>query len=413
MEQKSTKASLWFILVTVFLDAVGIGLVFPILPALLSEFIPDGTASTQIYGLFLSVYALMQFIASPMLGALSDRFGRRPILLASLIGAGIDYIVMALAPNLWILFIGRVVSGLTGASMTVASAYVSDTSDDSNRAGRFGLINAAFGVGFIVGPALGGYLGEISPRAPFVAAAFMNLANFGFGALVLRESLPLALRRAVAFKNLNPFRSLRWAFSTPAIKWPVFVLFFLFLAGHVPGTIWAIYMKDRFGWDLKLIGLSFSAYGLALAIAQGGLTQPIVKFLGNTRAVLMLTSLEVLCYFALGSANQSWMIFALLIPMCIASISGPTLQSQVTAVVAPDMQGELQGTIIGVMSLTAIITPLVATQLHAYFNSPAALAAYGMPGASFFLGGLLCLVAVITYKIKLRNLPRVVSAQPS
>ena len=338
MEQKSTKASLWFILVTVFLDAVGIGLVFPILPALLSEFIPDGTRSTQIYGLFISVYALMQFIASPMLGALSDRFGRRPILLFSLVGAGIDYIVMALAPNLWILFVGRIISGLTGASMTVASAYVSDTSDDSNRAGRFGLINAAFGVGFIVGPALGGYLGDISPRAPFVAAAFMNLANFTFGALVLRESLPLSLRRAVALKSLNPLKSLRWALSTPAVKWPIIVLFFLFLAGHVPGTIWAIFMKDRFGWDLKMIGLSFSAYGLFLAIAQGGLTQPVVKFLGTTRAIFFLTGLEVLCYFALGAANQSWMIFAIMVPMCIASISGPTLQSQVTAAVGPDMQ---------------------------------------------------------------------------
>jgi DHA1 family tetracycline resistance protein-like MFS transporter len=410
MEQKSTKASLWFILVTVFLDAVGIGLVFPILPALLSEFIPDGSRSTQIYGLFISVYALMQFIASPMLGALSDRFGRRPILLFSLVGAGIDYIVMALAPNLWILFIGRIISGLTGASMTVASAYVSDTSDDSNRAGRFGLINAAFGVGFIVGPALGGYLGEISSRAPFVAAAFMNLANFTFGALVLRESLPLSLRRAVALKSLNPLKSLRWALSSPAVKWPIIVLFFLFLAGHVPGTIWAIYMKDRFGWDLKMIGLSFSAYGLFLAIAQGGLTQPIVKFLGTTRAIFFLTGLEVLCYFALGSANQSWMIFAIMVPMCIASISGPTLQSQVTSVVSADMQGELQGTIIGVMSLTAIITPLIATQLHAYFNTPSALATYGIPGASFFMGGLLCLLAVLIYKVKLRNLPQVAAA---
>lgn len=391
------KASLWFILVTVFLDAIGLGLVFPILPALLREFVSDTAQSTKLYGLFVAVYALMQFIASPILGALSDRYGRRPILLASLVGAGLDYIMMALAPNLSLLFIGRVISGLTGASMTVASAYVSDTSDDSNRAGRFGLINAAFGVGFIIGPALGGFLGEYSSRAPFVAAAFMNLANFAFGALVLRESLPIERRRTVELKNLSPIRSLRWAFSIPAVKWPIVVLIFLFMAGHIPGTMWTIYLTDRFGWDMKMVGLSFSVYGLLLAITQGGLTQPIVRWLGTKRAVLALTSLEVLCYFGLGTATQSWMIFALLLPMCIASIAGPTLQSQVTSVVSQEMQGELQGTIIGVMSLTAIVTPLLATQMHAYFNTPAGLAAYNLPGASFHLGGLLCFTAVLLY----------------
>lgn len=397
------KASLGFILVTVFLDAVGLGLVYPILPKLLGEFLTPGPSATQAYGLFMALYALMQFLASPVLGSLSDRFGRRPILLFSVAGAGLDYLLMAFAPNLWLLFIGRIISGLTGASMTVASAYVSDTSDDANRASRFGQINAAFGVGFIVGPALGGYLGEYSAHAPFFAAAGMNLLNFLFGALILRESLAPEHRRKIELSRLNPFGSLKWAWVDRQIRRPIGVLMIQFFAGQIPGTMWAIYTAQRFGWDTWTIGLSFSAFGAAMAVAQGVLTQPLVKWLGSGRAVLILLAMEAATYVALGLVTQGWMVFALIVPLCIASIAGPTLQSEATAQVGPDKQGELQGTIISVMSLTAVITPVAATWAHSRFNTPDALASWNLPGAVFIIGGALSLMAAIAWWLTRRS----------
>lgn len=390
--------SLVFILVTIFLDAVGIGLVFPILPSLLKEHASDPQAATRMFGWFISLYALMQFLASPVLGALSDRFGRRPVLLLSLVGAGIDYLIMANTSSLFILFLGRIVAGLTGASMTVASSYVSDTSNDSNRASRFGYVNAAFGLGFVVGPAVGGWLGAtFSTHAPFLAAAIMNLTNVAFGLFVLRESLPKEKRRRVAFSSLNPFRSLAWALRMPAVRPGLVVLFLSFLAGHVPPSIWAIYTGERYGWDTRAAGLSLSAYGICMTFSQAVLTGRLTTLLGERRTIGFGLATLVACFAGFGLAPYGWMIFPLLMVDSVASISGPVMQAQVSGHIPQANQGELQGTIVSLMSLASMLTPLLATQLHATFSAPEPPFGLQIPGIAFFAGAVLFLAAAVVH----------------
>lgn len=398
--------SLVFILVTIFLDAVGIGLVFPILPTLLQEHVSNPQAATRMFGWFIALYAFMQFLASPVLGALSDRFGRRPVLLLSLVGADIDYLIMANTSSLVILFLGRIIAGLTGASMTVASSYVSDTSTDANRAARFGYVNAAFGLGFVVGPALGGWLGTAySAHAPFLAAAIMNLTNVVFGLFVLRESLPPEKRRQVALSNLNPFRSLAWALRMPAVRPGLIVLFLFFLAGHVPPSIWAIYTGERYGWDASAIGLSLSAYGLCMTFSQAVLTGRLTTRFGERRTIGWGLATLVVCFVGFGSVPLGWMIFPILLFDSMASISGPVMQSQVSGYVAAENQGESQGTIVSLMSLASMLTPIAATQLHAAFAGPKPPFGFQIPGITFYSGALLFAAAALVHGRTSRRVP--------
>ncbi len=281
----TSKASVRFIFLTILIDMIGLGLVIPILPDIVRRFSDDPAFISRYYGYFMSVYALMQFFASPILGTLSDRFGRRPILLVSLLGAGLDYILMACSPNLWILFIGRIISGLTGASMTVASSYIADVSDDSSRSANFGMIGAAFGIGFIIGPVLGGVLGSIGPAIPFFAAAFLNLVNFAFGYFVLPESLPVSARRNVMLAKLNPFGSIWQVLKPSPVSAFIWMYIMLYLAGQVHPSNWTIYTETKFGWTSFHVGLSLMVVGITIAFSQGFMTEIVIRRWGEIQAL--------------------------------------------------------------------------------------------------------------------------------
>lgn len=384
-----------FLLVTAFLDAIGIGIIFPIGPQLIGQFITDSQTATYYYGLFISLYALMQFLASPVLGALSDLYGRRIVLLTGLFGAAIDYLIMAFAGSLPILFFGRVISGATGGTMTVATAYITDVTPEADRAGRFGKLGAAFGLGFVFGPILGGYLGETSLALPFLVAAALNGVNFLYGYFVLPESLPKENRRPFARGNLSPFKSLGWVAGQKILVPLVTVYFLLNLAGHFIGTMWAIYNRDQFGWDPATIGISFSAFGLMMAASQGFMPPKFIRWFGERGAVLVgLTGMAV-TYSALGFATAGWMIFALIPIITFFEAAIPALQSLISAHVEQARQGELQGTLVGLMSLAGIFAPLVATAVYTpYF-----------PGAPFVLGSAILVVCFVIIYLKTSRTP--------
>lgn len=374
------KASVPFIFGTIFLDSLGIGIVLPILPDLIRRFNSNPEFVSHYLGYFMAVYALMQFVASPVLGSLSDRFGRRPILIFSLLGAGLDYLVMAFAPNLTVLFIGRLISGLTGASFTVATAYMADISDDSNRSANFGMIGAAFGLGFIVGPAIGGLMGHFGPTAPFVAAAVLNLLNFAFGYFVLPESLSAENRRKIEWKKLNPFTSLVKVFSHKNISILIWVYVLLYLAGNSHPSIWALYTEMKFGWSPIQVGISLACVGIATAIVQGGLIRVIIPKLGEARSLFAGTAVYVVSFLAFAFATEGWMIYLILFPSAFDGIAGPAIQSLITAKVPADEQGELQGSLVSLGSLTSVIAPLFYTFVFAEFSKPTAPVQFlGMP----------------------------------
>lgn len=392
------KARIRFIFATIFLDVLGIGLIIPILPDVIRRFGHSESFVTEYYGYFVSVYALMQLLMSPLLGVLSDRFGRRPILLVSLMGAGLDYLFMAYAPTLTLLFIGRMISGLTGASMTVATSYIADVSNDSNRASNFGMIGAAFGLGFIFGPIMGGLLGSYDLHFPFLAAAFLNLLNFAFGYFVLPESLPENLRRAVSIARLNPLKALRHAFSHPGILMLIWVHFFFQLSGLVYPSIWTLFVQHKFSWSPFDVGLSLSVVGLATATVQGGLTRLIIPKLGESRAIVigLVVQMIAMILFALVS-NAIWLYPVILISS-FSGISGPALQSILTKFVPSNEQGELQGSLISITSLASILAPLVYTKSLDF-----GIQRLDFPGLPFITSmclSLVCFVILIVWKNK-------------
>jgi DHA1 family tetracycline resistance protein-like MFS transporter len=385
------KGKVAFIFVTIMLDMIGIGLVIPTLPDIMRRFTDDPALVSTYFGYFISVYAAMQFIASPLLGALSDRYGRRPILLVSLLAAAADYVLMAFAPTLPILFIGRVISGITGANITVAMAYIADVSDDSNRSANFGLVGAAFGLGFIIGPAIGGLLGHYGPEVPFLVAAGINFLNFLFGLFVLPESL--AQSRRIDWKRTNPFLSLASAFKAKHIIALVAVHFLFQLAGQTHFSIWTLYTEHRYGWNSQDVGLSLAYVGLLSALSQAVLTRLLIPKIGEYRAVIWSCLGFTVEFLLLAFSNQGWMMYAIFGAFCVFWISGPGLQSLITKEIPPEMQGELQGSLVSLTSLASIITPLVMTQTFAYFSRPGA-DPY-LPGAPYFLGALICFGAWI------------------
>ncbi|HRO68592.1 MAG TPA: TCR/Tet family MFS transporter [Pseudobdellovibrionaceae bacterium] len=402
---RPTRAGAQFIFITMFLDALGIGILIPVFPDVIRRFGTDPGFVSHMFGYFIAVYALMQFLASPVLGSLSDRYGRRPVLLLSLLCAGIDYLVMAFAPTLWILFLGRVVSGLTGASMTVASSYMADISDDSNRSANFGLIGAAFGLGFIVGPALGGLLGGWGPTAPFLLAAAMNLLNFAFGLIVLPESLPEQSRRNVDLKRLNPFKSVIKVLSPSPIMILVWVYFFVYLAGHVHPSIWTLYTQEKFGWSVFEVGLSLSAVGILSAISQGYLTRILIPRWGEVKALEFGLIVYAVSFVLYAVATQGWMIYPILIATFVAGIAGPALQSLISKDVPSQEQGELQGSLISLASLTAIAAPLLYTDLFARFSGPQA--GIRFPGMPYIAAALICAISFVLFLFSpLRKGPR-------
>ncbi len=393
MIKKNRAASLKFIFATIFLDALGIGLLIPVFPDVIRRFSSNPEFVNQYFGFFISIYALMQFLASPVLGSLSDRYGRRIVLLNSLLFAGLDYILMAFAPTLSILFVGRILSGLTGASMTVASSYMADISDDSNRSANFGMIGAAFGLGFIIGPALGGVIGELGPQAPLLAAAFLNLLNFAFGYFVLPESLPEKHRRQIVISKLNPFSSLLKIIKPSSISILVWVYALINLGGQSHPSIWTLYTQYKFGWSSFQVGLSLSFVGLVIAFSQGYLTRIIIPKLGEAKSILFGNFFYMLGFGLFAFATQGWMMYAIMAIFSLSGVAIPAIQSMISKKIPPHEQGELQGSLISIASLTAIVGPIIYTNLFAHFTR--ATTPIHFPGISYFAASMICLLAII------------------
>lgn len=374
------------ILAAVTLDAVGIGLIFPILPALLRDVGHISEVATLL-GLLLALYSACQFLFSPILGVLSDRFGRRPVLLVSLAGAAIDYLIMAFAPELWMLVLGRAISGITSANMAVATAYITDISTEQERAGRFGLFHAMFGIGFIIGPVLGGVLGDMWVRAPFIAAALLNGTNFALALFVLPESRKGMPGSGFTWDTLNPFKPLKWALTFKALI-PLMAIFVIMnFVGTMYGTIWALFSEDSFQWNGLMIGLSLGAFGVFHAGAQAFLTGPAVARLGQRWALIVGMGCELTALAVVGTASQGWVLFALAPLFALGGIGMPALQSLTTTQVGPDKQGQLQGVLASLVSLAAVFGPLFFS--FVYFGVRGA-----WPGLIWIIGAGIYLLAL-------------------
>lgn len=348
--------SLTVIFAAIGLDAVGIGLIFPILPRLLEE-VTDSPDIAPYIGIMTALYALMQFVFAPMLGALSDNIGRRPVLLISLAGAAINYVIMAFAPQLWMLFLGRAIAGLTSANVSVAMAYITDVSPQDKRARRFGLFNAVFGAGFIIGPVLGGLLGDHWLRLPFIAAAVLNACNLLLAFFILPESRAPA-RQKLDLAALNPLAPLRWVFSLKGLLPIVFVFFIMSATGEAYGTCWALWGFDTFQWNGVWIGLSLGAFGVCQTLVQAFLPGPAARLLGERWAVVTGIGFACIALLAMAFANHGWMVFAIMPVFALAGIGAPAFQAFATRQVDPARQGQLQGVLASAVSLASVIAPL-------------------------------------------------------
>jgi DHA1 family tetracycline resistance protein-like MFS transporter len=346
----------------VALDAVGIGLIFPILPRLLEDVTHIQNIALYI-GIMTALYAIMQFTFAPMLGASSDNLGRRPVLLISLAGAAINYVVMAFAPQLWMLILGRAIAGLTSANVSVATAYITDISPEETRARRFGLLNAMFGIGFIIGPVLGGLLGDYWLRLPFIAAAVLNACNLVLAYVILPESRQPS-RKKITLHALNPLRPLRWVFSMKGLLPITLVFFILSASGEAYGTCWALWGFDAFHWNGRWIGLSLGTFGVCQTLAQTFLPGPATKLLGDRGAVLVGIACACVALVVMAFASQGWIIFAIMPIFALAGIGTPALQTLGTRLVDSDHQGQLQGVLASAVSLASIAAPLAFSTIY-------------------------------------------------
>jgi DHA1 family tetracycline resistance protein-like MFS transporter len=377
-----------FVLITVLLDTIGFGIVLPVLPELLVELTGESLSRAAVYGGWLAfVYAVLQFICAPVLGNLSDRFGRRPVLLYAVASLGVDYIVMGLAPTLAWLFVGRAIAGIAGASFTPAYAYIADVTPPEKRAQQFGLIGAAFGGGFILGPAIGGLLGELGSRAPFFAAAILSLVNFTYGVFVMPESLPPASRRAFDWKRANPLGTLLQIRKYPVVLGLLTALFLWQIAHQVMPSTWGYYTMFRFGWSEAIVGGSLAFVGLIMAASQATLPRLLIPRLGEAACVTLGLVSGGLGFVGYGLATKGWMMFALMLTWFFAALVMPSTNALMSHRVPPGAQGELQGGVASLYSLSSILGPLLMTQLFSYFASDTAPA--HVPGAAFLFAAAL------------------------
>lgn len=389
--QPSKKPAIGFIFITLLIDVIGLGIIIPVMPTLLSELLHVDVSTASTYGSWLTVsYAVMQFFFSPIIGCLSDQLGRRPVLLFSLFGFGIDYLFLALAPSYGWLFVGRIIAGITGASFTTGAAYIADVSAPADRAKNFGMIGAAFGLGFIIGPTIGGFLGQLGPRVPFYAAAAFALLNGIYGYFVLPESLKKENRRPFSWKRANPIGAMRHLSKYPAIKYMAVSILLLQVAAHAVMSNWNYFTVYRFRWDERMVGISLSVVGLLVALVQAGLTRFINPKLGNERSVYLGMALYTVGMLLFGLANAGWLMFVFLVPYCLGGIAQPALQAVMTGFVSPSEQGELQGMITSIMSLASIIGPALMNNLFFYFTKVSSVT---IPGAPFFAGSTLFLIS--------------------
>jgi DHA1 family tetracycline resistance protein-like MFS transporter len=389
---RTRKAAIGFIFITLLIDVIGWGIIIPVMPKLIStlENVDTGHASS-LNGWLLFAFSLTQFAFAPLVGNLSDKFGRRPILLVSLFGFGLDYILMSWAPTIEWLFLGRVIAGLTGASITTASAYIADISDDTNRAQNFGMVGAAFGMGFILGPIIGGLLGTFGPRVPFIAAAGLCFLNWLWGYFILPESLAPEHRRPLDWRRANPVGSLLHLKKYPNLSYLLVSMALVYLAAHAIQSNWAFYTIEKFGWGEGMIGVSLGVVGLLVGIVQGGLIRIVNPWLGNAKSIFIGLFLYAIGMLLFGLASAGWMMLVFLVPYCLGGIAGPALQATITSQVNVREQGELQGALTSLMSATAIVGPPVMTNLFAWSIRPGS--PVYMPGAPFFLGSFLMLMS--------------------
>jgi len=390
-----------FVLSTLLIDMIGFGIIIPVMPGLIQDLTGGSVSLAATYGgWLLAAYSITQFLSSPVVGGLSDRFGRRPVLLGSLFGFTIDYLFLAVAPTIGWLFVGRIIAGIMGASFTTASAYIADISTPQNRAQNFGMIGAVFGLGFIVGPMLGGFLGEIGPRVPFIVTAGLTALNFTYGWFVLPESLKPENRRAFDWRRANPVGTLMSVLKYKVVAGLFLSLVLLNIAVHAVQSNWAYYVIEKFQWTTTMIGLSLAVVGLVFVAVQGWLIRIILPRLGQHRTVyvgLLLYATGLLLY---AFASHSWMMYAITVVYCMGAIAGPALQGIIAGEVPPNAQGELQGAFASLMSITSVVGPLLMNSIFAWFVRPNGPVYF--PGAAMLLGAVLtvasCLLVRRTFR---------------
>lgn len=398
------KAGLGFIFVTLMLDILGLGLVVPILPRLVLSMTGSHESQAAHYvGWLTAAYAAMLFIFSPILGSLADKVGRRPVLLIALAGSGLDYLMMAWAPTLPWFFLGRVISGISGASIGTAAAYIADVSPPEKRAQNFGLIGMAFGLGFVLGPALGGVLGSWNLRAPFVAAAILILVNLAWGAFVLPESLSLEHRREFSWKRANPLGTLFALSRYPVVLSLLAYAFFVNMGQRGMESVWVLYTEHRYNWTVLQTSLSLTVVGIAAAVVQGGLVRRLIPALGERKSIVLGSLLAMVSFVGYGLATQGWMVYAILCVGALGAITGPAAQGLASKAVPPNEQGMLQGGLSAINSLTMVLAPLVATSVFGAAIAPDAPVT--LPGAPYFVSAAFVVVGLAIALRAFRALP--------
>lgn len=391
--QKTHKNALLFIFITLLIDCTGIGIIIPVTPKLIEQLIGGGISEASKYAGWLTfAYAIMQFLFSSVLGGLSDRYGRRPVLLISLLGLGIDYVFLAFAPTIFWLFVGRMIAGISGASFTTASAYIADISEPEKRAQNFGMVGAAFGLGFILGPLIGGAFSQFGTKVPFLIAAALSLLNALYGYFILPESLAENNRRAFDWKRANPAGTLINLKRYKNVFGLIAVVFLVNIAGHAAQSTWTYYTMLKFNWNEAWVGYSLAFVGLTIGIVQGGLIRVVIPKLGNVKSIYLGFAFSLLGYVLFAFASSSWMMFAFMIPFALGGLAMPAVQGVISNQVPANEQGEMQGAITSLISLTAIIGPLLMTNLFYYFTQNQSPLYF--PGAPFMMGAILTLISI-------------------
>ena len=403
LRQPGGRRAAAFVVVTVLIDAMGIGIIMPVMPDLIRELTDLPLGAAALWGGYLSfVYALMQFAFGPTLGNLSDRFGRRPVLLVSLFTLAVDYLVMGFAPTLWLLFVGRALAGIAGATYSTANAFMADISPPDRRAQNFGLIGAGFGVGFVAGPLIGGLAAELGTRAPFFVAAALAMINFAYGALVLPETLAPENRRRFDWRRANPFGAARKIAAMPMVAWFFVAMFLYDLAHFAYPAVWSFYTKEAFAWSNAEIGLSLAIVGVSFAVAQGWLIRFVIPRLGEAGTAFWGFVVSIAGLVVFGLATEDWIVYAVIPFTGLGALITPALTALMSRRVPADAQGELQGALSGVLGVTLIISPVLMTQIFGHFTS--ASAPVYLPGAPFLGAAVLMALALVPFALGVRRI---------